>query len=452
MMGKRTLSRITPAAIGVCSLLVAGCAQSYHGQGVAASEKGDYDTALPLLYKAVKEAPDDSKAWRDLGVALYGADSLAQAEQAFAASNRISPNAMSNLYLGLIFERAGEIERAIRVYTAAARLQGSGQTRKMIHERLDVLIDAQLAEDARRAVRGEDTLSVQSLPENSIAVINFDGSNLPANLQPMALGMAEFVSMDLSKVSQLKVLERVKINVILDELQLAESKYADTHVGPRLGKLLGSRKIVLGTVIGSGESGLRVDGRLVNTIGGTSSGTQSSEGQLDQFFRVEKKFMFALIDTLGIELSKEERDAIEKVPTESFLAFLAFSEGLTSARDGRYDDAARSFKDAGALDHGFTQASILADKMQNMSAYSAESKGAPSSRAKSFERTVIASMNAEATGGIDHVQAASLIDGNFISSNELYWRFGSLATPPPGGGPVWAGYGTVIIRGNPDAH
>jgi tetratricopeptide (TPR) repeat protein len=446
------MSRSVPVALCILSFLLAGCAQSYYRQGLTASEKGDYDAALPLLYKAVKERPDDSRAWREIGLAWYRTDSLGKAEEAFATSNKISPNAMSNLYLGLIFERTGEIDKAIRVYTAAGNLEGTGQTRKMIRDRLGVLIDKQLTEDARRAVRGEDTLSVESLPQNSIAVINFNGSYLPPDLQPIALGLAEFLAMDLSKISQLKVLERVKINVILDELQLAESKYADVRVAPRLGKLLGSRRLVLGTVTSADKSDFRIDGRLVNTTSGVSSGTQSNEGQLDRFFRVEKQFVFALIDTLGIEISKEERDAIERVPTESFLAFMAFSEGLSFEREGRYDNARESFKDAHERDPGFSQASTLADKMQYMSSYSAESKGGPSSHTKSFEHSVVASMKAEeAEAGLGHVQTINLIDGDFLMSDELYWRYGSWAVAPPGGGPVWKGYGIITIRGNPDA-
>jgi tetratricopeptide (TPR) repeat protein len=446
------MSRSISAAFLILFLLLAGCSQSYYRQGVAASEKGDYDQALALLYKAVQERPDDSPAWRELGMAWYRTDSLGKAEEAFAASNRISPNALSNFYLGLIFEKTGEIDKAIRVYGAAANLQGDGRTRKLIRDRLGVLIDRQLAEEARQAVRGEDTLSVQSLPENSIAVINFNGSYLPPEFQPMALGLAEFVAMDLSKVSELKVLERVKINVILDELKLGQSSYTDTRLAPRMGRLLGSRRIVLGTVTGAGESGFRIDGRLVNTVDGKASGTQSDEGDLNRFFDVEKKFVFALLDSLGIEISKSERDAIEEIPTESFLAFMAYSKGLSYERQGMYDDARNSFRDAGNQDPDFIEASSLAKKMELTSSYGREMKGEPSSGAGSFEQEVASSIKPEGTGAdMDRIQAANLVNGNFIMNNELYWNYGSYAIAPPGGGPIRSGYGTIIIRGRLDA-
>jgi|WetSurMetagenome_2_1015567.scaffolds.fasta_scaffold05696_2 tetratricopeptide (TPR) repeat protein len=446
------MSRSIPAAFLVLFLLLAGCSQSYYRQGLAASKNGEDARALALLYKAVQERHDDYRAWRELGMAWYRADSLGKAEGAFAASNRISPNALSNFYLGLIFERTGENDKAIRVYGAAANLQGDGRTKRLIRDRLGVLIDRQLADDARRAVRGEDTLSVRSLPENSIAVINFNGAYLPPEFQPMALGMAEFVAMDLSKISELKVLERVKINVILDELKLGESSYTDSRQAPRMGRLLGSRKIVLGTVTGAGESGFRIDGRLVDTADGKASGTQSNEGNLDRFFEVEKKFVFALLDTLGIAISRTERDAIERVPTESFLAFMAYSKGLSYEKQGLYGEAESSFRDAAARDPGFGEAAGLADKMDLTASYGREIKGDPSSRAKAFEEAVAPSIEPEGEEtAVDLIQAANLVNGGFLMNDELYWDFGSFPSPPPGGGPIWTGYGTIIIRGHLDA-
>jgi tetratricopeptide (TPR) repeat protein len=445
--------RYCAAAILLPLLLLAGCGGSYYREGVAASDQGNYEEARDLLYRAVQEKPDDYRAWQALGMAWYRSDSLGKAEEAFAASNRIDPNALSNFYLGLIFERTGETDKAIRVYAAAANLEGDARTRKLIRDRLSVLIDAQLAANAREAVRSEDTLSVASMPENSIAVVNFNGSYLAPDYQPMALGLAELVATDLAKVKELRVLERIKINVILDELKLGESSYADRRIAPRMGKLLGTRTIVLGTVTGAGESGFRIDGRLVNTIDGAASGTQSNEGNLDRFFDVEKKFVFALLDTLGIAIDKAERDAIEEVPTESFLAFMAFSEGLSQERRGLFDDAAGSFRKAGALDPGFAEASRLAGKMEMTSAYRGELKGAPSGRAKSFEQEVGSLISPEGAGAdMDAAQAANLVNGGFIMNTELYWYYGSYPMAPPGGGPIGNGYGTIIVRGHLDAN
>ena len=443
------MSRYIPILLLTAALLSAGCAQSLYTQGRIASEDGDYDTALARLYEAVGEAPDDFQAWREIGTVYYNQGVLGKAEEAFASSNRIRPNALSNFYLGLIFEQTGEIDKAIRVYGAAINLYGSGKDRKMIEERLDVLIDKKLIKEAQVAVRDEDSLSVISTPENSIAVINFDGSNLPPDLEPLALGLAEFTAMDLAKVSGLKVLERLKINVILDELKISESEYADPALAPRVGRLLGSRNVVLGSVTTSGETGFRIDSRTIDTEKGTASGTEPMQGELDQFFSVQKEFVFSLLDTLGIALSKSERDAIEEVPTEDFLAFMSYSKGLFYEKRGMHRDAARSFSSASSQDPGFSLAADMSVKMGSTADY--DGQGKPGKGRSKFEKKISSSMRGSDEGGLGSVQAANLANGNFILDPELYWFFGSYPAAPPGGGLGGTGFGTIFIEGNMDA-
>ena len=446
------MRRYVPVLLLIPLLLAAGCSKGFYTKGKLASEQGDYDTALTQLYEAINETPKNYKAWREIGVVYFKQGSLEKAEEAFGTSNKIEPNALSNFYLGLIFEQTDQIDKAITVYAAAINLQGDGQTKEMIEGRLDVLIDKKLMLAARQAVQREDSLSVDSLPENSIAVINFDGSTLPEELEPLALGLAEFIAIDLAKIERLNVLERLKINVILDELALSQSKYSDTQTAPRVGRLLGSRRVVLGNVTSTGDNSFRIVGQLVNTVDKSVQRTEPRQGQLDQFFEVEKEFVFALIDTLGIELTKAERDAIEEVPTESFLAFMAYSEGLLYQKRGLHHVALKSFRNAGLYDPDFSQAAGLSNKMNETINYNRDMSAEPGTQTSEFESKVTASMTTGLTAdGIDHIQAANLINSNFIINNELYWLFGSFPIAPPGGGPILSGFGTIIIEGNLDA-
>jgi tetratricopeptide (TPR) repeat protein len=432
--------------------LAAGCSQSLYSQGKLASEQGDYNTALARLYDAVRENPKNYEAWCQIGVVYFKQGSSDKAEEAFGTSNGIQPNALSNFYLGLIFEQANQTDKAIAVYGAAVNLAGDKKTKAMIENRLDVLNDQKLMLSARRAVEREDSLAAAAPPENSIAVINFDGSSLSDDLEPLALGLAEFVAIDLAKIERLEVLERLKIDVILDELALSESKYADPQSAPRLGHLLGSRRVVIGTINSTGDESFRLTGQLVNTVDKTIQKTEPREGRLDRFFEVEKAFVFALLDTLGIELSRAERDAIEEVPTESLLAFMAYSQGLEYQKRGLYYAASNSFRNAGLYDSGFSQAGKLAQRMTETTNYFRDIKAEPGAERSDFESRVTTSMTTGPVGtGFDQVQASNLINSNFIINNGLYWNYGTLPIEPPGGGPIKTGFGTVIIKGSFDA-
>ena len=443
------MRRFAPIFIVMPLLLAAGCAQSLYTQGKFASEQGEYDTALTRFYEAVRENPKDFEAWCEIGVVYFKQGSLEKAEEAFGTSNSIKPNALSSFYLGLIFEQTDQTDKAIAVYGAAINMLGDKKTKEMIENRLDVLIDKKLMLAAREAVQREDSLAVVgSLPENSIAVINFDGSTLGEELEPLALGLAEFIAIDLAKIERLNVLERLKINVILDELAMSQSKYADTQAAPRIGRLLGSRRVVLGTVSSTGDESFRIVGQLVDTKDKTVQRTEPRQGRLDRFFEVEKAFVFGLLDTLGIELSKAERDAIEEVPTESLLAFMAYSQGLDYQKRGLYQPASNSFRDAGLYDPDFSQAGAMTQKMVETANYYRDVTAEPGTDAGDFESRVTASMTSSLSGnGLEQIQSANLINSNFIINNNLYWNYGTLPFAPPGGGPIKTGFGTVIIEG-----
>jgi hypothetical protein len=157
-------------------------------------------------------------------------------------------------------------------------------------------------------------------------------------------------------VHELTVLERTKLDLILQELQLSKSGYVDPASAPRIGRLMGSSRLVTGSLLGIGDEGLRLEGAIVGTADSNVERTQSMEGTLVDVFRMEKDFVFSLIDELGIELTIEERDAIKKVPTESYLAFLAYCRGLDYERRGMNSAAKQEYAEALRQDGRFQQA------------------------------------------------------------------------------------------------
>ncbi|MCD6380425.1 hypothetical protein J7M07_08295 [bacterium] len=427
-------------------LLSFGCSQNLYMKGIRASREGDYELALASLYHALEEKPEDYRAWCEIGIIYYKNDSPGKAEEAFGMSNRIKPNAPSSLYLGLIFERGEQLEKAINLYGSAINLEGNSDTRDMIRDRLSVLIDKKLERNASLAIRNESDIDTKSIPDNTIAVINFDGSTLQPEMKPLALGIAEFTATDLAKVSRLNVVERIKINTILDELKFNQSQYADPKFAPRVGRLLGSRRMVLGTITGTGEESFRIDGILLNTVEGKTTRTKVTEGQLKKFFEVQKEFVFNVIDTLGIELTKKERDAIEEVPTESFLAFMAFSRGLYYQQQGMYEEATKSFGKAKQYDPGFAGAAGMAKKAELNLSYSRDKNN------EKFRQVITASLSAEGEKiGLDNIQTINLINSGFVRGIDTPFDFGINPLAPPGGGPIRDGYGVIIIGGNLDA-
>jgi len=337
-------------------VLAVGCSQSFYMQGRKHLAKGEYDPAIEAFYKEISVNPQNAGAWRELGVAFYEQGNLTKAEDALKQANNIQPDARTHLYLGLIYEKQKMYDKAVSAYSAALSLTRRGKTAALTRAHLDRLIYKKVEAEVSKALANEAAINVDTIPDNTIAVADFDASHLPPDVAPIAKGLAEFTAIDLAKVHSLTVVERQKLDVLLKELKFSTSGYIDPASAPRLGRLMGARKLVTGSVLAIGEEGLKLDGAVVNTIDSALLRPPSAEGELQKFFRLEKDFVFAIIKELGITLTPEERDAIQEVPTESYLAFLAYCRGLDYQSRGLYGMAKQAFHEAVQYDQNFQQA------------------------------------------------------------------------------------------------
>ncbi len=352
------MRNIILTVLGLVVLIIGGCAQSLYMQGRRHLEAGEYDPAIKAFYQELSEHPKNADAWRELGVSFYYKGDLAKAEQSLKEAAQIKPSARTHLFLGMVFEKQEEYDKAIDAFGASLALGSSGRTAEVTRDHLKRLTYKTVQMDITRALKNEEAIGADQIPENSIAVPDFDGSHLPPELSSIALGLSLLTAGDLSKVRSLKVVERSKIDILQKELKLGTSGYVDPGSAPRVGRLMKSRRIVTASVMALGDKGLKLDGAVVNTTDSGMVVPSGVEGKLESVFDLQKKFVFNIIDSLGIELTPEERDAIQKRPTESYLAFLAYCRGLDYRRRGMESAARTEFGKALELDPGFSDAEV----------------------------------------------------------------------------------------------
>jgi len=338
----------------VLLLLLAGCSQNLVTQGRKLTAQGEHDRAIEILHQFLVENPNQRKAWRELGVAYFKQGDLDRAEKAMDKADATDP--VARLYQGLIFEAREEYSPAIVAYTEALRLTPSRKVARIVRVHLDQLIRKNINRQISQAISGETTIDVQSIPSNTIAVTNFDGSHLTAETAPIARGLAELTAADLAKVESLQLVERLKIETLIKELELGAGGTVSATDAPRLGRLLGSSRIVTGSVLALGDTRIRLDGAIVSMRDSTASLPEPAEGELRKFFEIQKELVFNVVENLGIELTTAERDAIQEVPTESYLAFLAYCRGLHYRADGLLPQAQAEFSQALKYDKNFGEA------------------------------------------------------------------------------------------------
>src|SRR5207244_643443 len=68
-----------------------------------------------------------------------------------------------------------------------------------------------------------------------------------SGVQPLSRGLAELIATDLAYIRTLRLLERLQIGMLLDELKLGRSDRVDPATAARVGRLLRAERLVQGT-------------------------------------------------------------------------------------------------------------------------------------------------------------------------------------------------------------
>lgn len=340
----------------IAAAITSSCTGSISTKGRSLVEKGQYAEAIELYNREISKNPDKKDNWRDLAFAHYKKGDFDNAADAINKADQSDP--LSHMCRGLILEARGDYNLAIQSFSEALKFNPTPNTRALIKSRLDALIRESLQSEIASAVSQESTLGATDIPDNTIAVVKFDGSLLPKEISPIATGIGEFTMVDLAKVESLRLVERLKVEILLQELELAASNAADVAQAPRVGRLLGSKSVVTGKLAGAGTEKFRLDGALVNTLDASSKLTEPGESGLvlDEILRVQKAMVFEILEYLGVQPSDADRDSIMTKPTESIEAFLAYSRGLEFMMLGLYEDAIEQFELALRFDGGFNLA------------------------------------------------------------------------------------------------
>ena len=348
--------RIVGATAGL--VLGAGCA----------SVQTTPQVAIARLESQRTTSPRSVEVLRALGTQYYKAQRYAEARTTLTEAATLAPNdGVVALYLGLSAEAMNDMPAAKAAYSSYLRVGRTQRVRRQLEGRLAAMQRRELQEAAKSAVQREATLSATPGQRNTVAVLPFRFTGADSTLQPLERGFADLLTTDLAQVKALTVVERTRLQAILDEIKLAQSGAVDSTTAVRAGRLIQAGTLVQGSLLQSGNR-LRTDAALVSVATSSiGSAPATDEQTLDRLFDMEKRIALELIRSLGVNVTTAERNAIEQRPTRSLQAFLAYSQGLAFEDQGRYDDASRAFGNAARIDPGFGAAQQKSTQTANMS-------------------------------------------------------------------------------------
>ena len=318
---------------------LAGCATG----GMSAGD------SVTRLEQQQRSNPTSGAVNRSLGIAYYKAARYPEARAALETATKIDPrDGTTSLYLGLTNEEVGDLPAAKAAYSSYIQFGRTSRVRSQLQSRLAALARKELTADAKAAVQQEASLSGQAGNPRTVAVLPLRFSGADTSLKALERGFADLLTTDLARSSQLTLVERSRMQALLDEIKLQRGGATDAASNVRAGKMLRAGRMVQGSLNQMGAFDLRADAAVVDVPTSQIQGTVNASDQLEAVFNLEKKIALDLFSQLGVTLSPAERNAIEQRPTRSMQAFLAYSRGLTAEDEGRYEEASRFFNDSNA--------------------------------------------------------------------------------------------------------
>lgn len=348
------LPRTAPfIALLAVALLPAACAK----RSVLAPLEPDRAKAeLEAAEQAFSREPSSTMRLR-LGKVQYRAGAYAAA-RATLAPLRDQPGpigADAALFDAAAADRLGDRSAARQGYSRYLAQHDDPAVRA----RLAAIARAEADSAAKAAIAAERSLDPATLPARSVGVAPLFVAGDDTALAPLGYGLADLLITDLARSAQLEVVDRVRVDALLQELHLAGSGRVDSTSAPRVGKLVGARRLVNGGLMRGPGSGIVITARVADAAQGTLVGQPiTARTSLSDLLDAEKALAFRLFDALGVTLTPAERAAVEQRPTRYLAAFLAYSRGVRAEALGDLVAARAYYEDALAIDPGFRLASL----------------------------------------------------------------------------------------------
>jgi tetratricopeptide (TPR) repeat protein len=323
---------------------------------------------IPVLVRKIRANQNDWNALRELGIILVKSRDYKRGRILLERTLRINPqDPQTVFYYGLSLEFCNEEKRAFKVYRNYDKLPRLSRYRRMAQARYDFLNRKMMRQEAKALIRQEGQLGTKAFSPKSIAVFPFSYQGSDMNYANLGKGLCEMIITDLSQVKGLKLIERIRLQALMEEMKLEQTGLMDTKTAPRFGQLLSAGQIVCGAYDILSEDRFRMDVELWNLFQSQSPPiTVNRTDNLNRLFTMEKRIVFGIIGKMGIELTQLERERIMRVPTQNMQAFMAYCMGLGKQDAGLFEEAAASFTRAATLDPRFEIAEQKAQESNSM--------------------------------------------------------------------------------------
>ncbi len=172
----------------------------------------------------------------------------------------------------------------------------------------------------------------------TIAISYFDNSSGDAKYNALSKGIADMLITDLSKVKGVTIVERDKLEKLIGEIKLEQSKYFDPATAQKLGKGLGAQNILTGSFYLL-DNTIRIDARLIDVETGGIISAEQVTGAKNNFFSLHQQLANLLSKNLNVAYSPNLSGLYKTNETVDLSAVVNYSNAIDLQDQGMSADA-----------------------------------------------------------------------------------------------------------------
>lgn len=177
-----------------------------------------------------------------------------------------------------------------------------------------------------------------SLQSRTVAISYFDNTSGNAKYNALSKGIADMLITDFSKVPGITIVEREKLEKLIGEIKLNQSKYFDQSTAQKLGQGLGAQTILTGAFFIL-DNTIRIDARLIDVETGGVIVAEEVTGNQSNFFSLHKQLVSILSKGLKIQYNPEKTEIFDTKKDVELTAVINYSNAINYQDQGLTGEA-----------------------------------------------------------------------------------------------------------------
>jgi tetratricopeptide (TPR) repeat protein len=320
---------IYPQVIFIISLAVISGCTSYM-KGTMNIERENYAAATENFQEELSKNPNNWRARQQLGLAylktgqnnkaidefqyVLGQESETSTAFGYAPGDierglgQKPGDPSATYYLGLSYLYNGQRSEALETWKSY-----QNKREPLVEEQIrKQLIPIEIYDSihlAKQALEEEKELGPLPPKPGTVAVFYFKDLSPDNRFRYLQKAMAEMIITDLAQVKSLQVLERVRVQFLLAEMEMGQTGIVEENTAPRAGRLLGTENLIVGSL----EPGsLAAKASVASTTTQDVIGAFSVTAEQEEFFVLEKEIVYNILKVLSVNLTPEEKEQVNK--------------------------------------------------------------------------------------------------------------------------------------------